>query len=902
MRGESGRTDRPGETRLLRIIQNRSAAGAASYYSHAEYYGEGQEKAGLWGGKAAERLGLTGPIAENDFKALCENRHPVTGERLTARQGENRTVGYDFNWHVPKGVSLAYAVGGDDRIAEVFDRAVGETMAEIEAEAATRVRVGGRHEDRTTGNLAWGRFLHTTARPDGRGAVDPHLHAHCFVFNVTRDPVENRYKAAQFRELKRDAGYFEARMHARLAKAMHEELGYAIKREGRQWDVAGLGPELKRKFSRRTAEIEALANEKGVTDADEKAELGAATRNTKSNKQTLPELRAGWRARLTPEETDAVDRLRTEPAVPGTNLPTLEAAVRQAIEHSFERESVVPERRVLAEALRLGAGTVDVDAVSGEAERQGLRTRTLDGRRLSTTPAVLADERAVLDFAKAGRGAVTPLNADWRPAPDSFLSEEQTNAVRHLATGRDRLQLLLGGAGTGKTTLMTAAVAAIEAGGRQVFTFAPSAEASRKVLRDEGFSNATTVAELLVNKELQAETAGQVLWIDEASLLGTRQLRRVTDLAARNGSRLILSGDWKRQHGSVTRGGVLGLLDRYAGVTPVEIGTIRRQRGKYKEAIGKIAEGDVLGGFDRLDALGWVRELPDGEREQAVARDYADAVGKQRSAMVLSPTHAEARGLTAAIRTELKGRGLIDGEERNVRTLIPRHLTAAEKADPAFLRDGDVVVFQQHAKGYRKGERVAIDGAPPPELVAQATRFAVFRPATLPLAAGDRIRLAAGGRTADGAHRLNNGGVFTLAGFTDAGDLKLSNGWTLPADYGHLAHGFVSTSHASQGRTVDHVFVAESSESFGAAGREQFYVSASRGRKSATVYTDEKDALREAIRRSSAKVAASDLFGRAGEGEKLKLVVDRERRHKCQREAATVVSTNEKRKEYAHAI
>jgi molybdopterin-guanine dinucleotide biosynthesis protein len=68
--------------------------------------------------------------------------------------------------------------------------------------------------------------------------------------------------------------------------------------------------------------------------------------------------------------------------------------------------------------------------------------------------------------------------------------------------------MLLGGAGTGKTTLMQQAVAAIEAGGHKVFTFAPSAEASRKVLRDEGFSSATTVAELLVNTKLQAETKG----------------------------------------------------------------------------------------------------------------------------------------------------------------------------------------------------------------------------------------------------------------------------------------------------------------------------------------------------------------------------------------------------------
>ncbi|MEM9703149.1 MAG: MobF family relaxase, partial [Planctomycetota bacterium] len=384
-------------------------------------------------------------IEEADFTALCQNRDPRTGERLTARHDENRTVGYDLNWHVPKGVSLAYAVGGDERIAAVFDRAVAETMAEIEAEAATRVRTNGRQEDRTTGNLVWGQFLHTTTRPDEQGVPDPHLHAHCFVFNVTHDPQEDRYKAAQFRELKRDANYFEARMHARLAKALHEELGYAIRRDGRQWDVAGLAPELKQKFSRRTAEIEALAAEHGVTNAEQKAELGARTRKAKANRKTFPELQTEWRSRLTADEADAVADLKETP-IQEQVLITPEAAVRQPIDHCFERESVVPERKVLAEALRIGAGSIDVRTVAAEAERQGLRTRTLEGRRLSTTPAVLADERAVLDFAKHGRGSVEPLNPNWMPEKDSFLSEEQTDAVQRLAGSRDRLQLLLGGA------------------------------------------------------------------------------------------------------------------------------------------------------------------------------------------------------------------------------------------------------------------------------------------------------------------------------------------------------------------------------------------------------------------------------------------------------------------------
>lgn len=846
---------------MLRIIQNRSAESAKSYYSHAEYYGEGQDKAGIWGGKTAQMLGLAGKIRESDFQALCDNLDPRSGQQLTARHdATRRTVGYDFNWHVPKGVTLAYAIGGDTRIETAVERAVSETMAEMEQEAKTRVRIGGKQEDRTTGNLVWGQFLHTTTRPNDKGEVDPHLHIHAFVFNVTHDQKEGRYKAAQFRDLKRDANYFEARMHARLAKYLREDLGYSIERDGRHWDIAGISKSTKKKYSRRTTEIERIAKEEGITSPEKKAELGARTRNTKAAHESFASLQTSWRDRLDENEEKQFDHLTATSGSGTVNGPvTTKAAVEQAFLHCFERDSVVPERIVLEEALRMGVGTADVQEVAGEAYRQGLITRELDGRRLSTLPTVLCDEESVLKFARESRNVVSPLNASWKPEV-GWLSAEQTKAIENLTHSHDRLQLILGGAGTGKTTLMTQAVAAIEQGGHKVFTFAPTAEASRKVLRDEGFSTATTVAELLVSEKLQKAVQNSVIWIDEASLLGTRHLRKVVDLAERTGARLILSGDWKRQHGSVQRGGVLGLLDRYAGVAPIQIETIRRQQGAYKEAIASMAEGHLQRGFDQLDRLGWVHELDDDVRDSKIARDYADTLVAGKSALVVSPTHREAEHLREAIKTTLRDRGMITGDDQEVRTLQPLHLTEGEQHDPAFLKEGDVIIFQQNGKGYRKGSRVTVGPRVPTSITDQAERFSVYRPSKILLAVGDKIRLTAGGETKDGKHRLNNGTVYDIQGIDKSGDITLSNGWVIDAAFGHIAQGFVTTSHSSQGRTVDHVFIAESAESFGAGSKEQMYVSASRGRKSAHIYTNNVAELREVIQETSAKVTATELF------------------------------------------
>jgi hypothetical protein len=139
-------------------------------------------------------------------------------------------------------------------------------------------------------------------------------------------------------------------------------------------------------------------------------------------------------------------------------------------------------------------------------------------------------------------------------------------------------------------------------------------------------------------------------------------------------------------------------------------------------------------------------------------------------------------------------------------------------------------------------------------------RFQVYAAETLRLAPGDKMRITQNGFTLDGKHRLNNGAVYELQGFTKGGDLKLKNGWVLSKDYGNIAYGYCQTSHVAQSKTVDRVLVAQSRKSFGASSAEQFYVSVSRARESVTVYTDDKERLREAIQSSGARVSAHELL------------------------------------------
>ncbi len=448
-------------------------------------------------------LGLSGAIAKTDWDAMCDRINPASGEPLCQRQHPHRTVGYDFNFHVPKSVSALHALTQDERILEAFKNSVDATMQDIESEMETRVRKDGKNEDRHTGNMVWGEFVHFTSRPVD-GVPDTHLHAHCFIHNVTWDDQEQAWKAGQFMGLVRDAPYYEAMFHARLSRQL-AELGLSIERTDKGWEVEGVPRTVVEKFSRRTAEIEEKARELGIDDAEAKGELGAKTRSHKVKNLTMSDLRAEWLSRLTPEEQDAMARV--EKLLGGDARPNEEGAaaraVGYAVAHEFERQSVVPERKLLATALKQAVGQTSADDVRRAFDARGLLIHERQGRRMATTLEVLDEESRIIGFARSGRGTRRRLGRRNRQFKRQWLNASQQAAVNHVLDSRDSVILVRGAAGVGKTSLMQEAVEAIEENGTRVLAFAPTAEASRTVLREAGFQKADTVARFLMDESLQ---------------------------------------------------------------------------------------------------------------------------------------------------------------------------------------------------------------------------------------------------------------------------------------------------------------------------------------------------------------------------------------------------------------
>ena len=214
------------------------------------------------------------------------------------------------------------------------------------------------------------------------------------------------------------------------------------------------------------------------------------------------------------------------------------------------------------------------------------------------------------------------------------------------------------------------------------------------------------------------------------------------------------------------------LLEKYAGLKPAELTEIRRQTTEqYREAVREFSFGHAVAGFEKLDQSGAIKELPEDERYRQLAQDYADTIARRKTALVVSPTHAEGEKVTTEIREELKHRGKLGTKEQTFTRLINQQWTEAQRGNPQSYRAGLVVQFHQNTPGFTRGERFTVSSVGHDGSVCiqnaqgqqhtlpldHGSRFQVYEAQKLPLAPGDKIRITQNGFTSDGKHRLNNG-------------------------------------------------------------------------------------------------------------------------------------------------
>ncbi|MHB1320807.1 MAG: MobF family relaxase [Acidithiobacillus ferrivorans] len=376
-----------------------------------------------WFGQGAEAQGLKGQIVAEDMVRALSGQVKHTGEDISTRGGqtaETRRMGEELMIAAPKSVSIMAVE--DPRIIQAHQKAVRAAMQYVESEMVhARIGKGGSKGNDFSGNLTAGLYVHEDARDSDSGRVAPHLHTHAIISNMTQR------SDGQWVGLKLDWGHnnekkmaADAVYKAELAREV-KALGYQLEKgKGTDFEIAGITREQIEYFSPRSQDIRKEIS--GERDGVSAKERQAAQNKTKGNKSTLNQIdqRYAWRREFREQNMDLQSihehALRRESAgIPASQI-TAEDALKSAIRHLSERDSVFSEQSLKSEALAAGLGDVspeDVDAAikaragglvyAGQAE--GLKDRQF------TTKSAIYTEAEILHRGKEGRGKAEALYA-----------------------------------------------------------------------------------------------------------------------------------------------------------------------------------------------------------------------------------------------------------------------------------------------------------------------------------------------------------------------------------------------------------------------------------------------------------------------------------------------------------
>ena len=405
----------------------------------------------------------------------------------------------------------------------------------------------------------------------------------------------------------------------------------------------------------------------------------------------------------------------------------------------------------------------------------------------------------------------------------SYLSAEQQEAVRFITSERS-IEALTGFAGAGKSAAIAAARDAWQAEGYRVLGGALSGIAAENLQRESGIESRTLASwEKVWQAGRERLNQRDVLVIDEAGMVGSRQLERIVSAAAERGAKVVLVGD-AEQLQPIEAGAAFRAIAERVGYQ--ELSGIRRQQEFWqRQASHDFARGAPERAFNRYQAHGAIHLAEDRKQaKEDLIKGWAEhraAHGAEKSSLILAHTRADVRELNLNARAILKERGELGKESRVevVRELAADDGTASIERGERYFAPGERVMFLKNDRelGVKNGSLGT---------VAEVSKDAM------------RVVL-------DGAERREVS--FALK------------------DYAALDYGYAATVHKAQGATVDKTFLLATP----GMDRHLAYVGMTRHREGVDVYAGRDDfkgfdELKEKLSRARPKDSTLDYAQRRG--------------------------------------
>lgn len=802
-----------------------ASSGAEKYYEHLtqgdEYYENGGEPPGQWQGKLASELYLFGEVQKGQLGAMFRGLHPLTGEPLASNAGDEHKVGWDLTFSAPKSVSIIWAFSNDQARRDVeraHNAAVTAALIFLEKRAFSS-------RDRDQYGQPVSAILSATYQHGTSRELDPQLHTHATVANLGMRSdgthcaldFDTRYKMA-------GGAIYRAELASQLIK-----LGYSIERDNKSFKIVGVEQNICDAFSKRRSQIVDRLQQTGFKSAKAASFVALDTRQAKKL-QDRKTLFKSW------QDEAEVQGLGVNKIRDGQLLNYAESsAVLRETNQQIDMDAILKnitaqastftlmelEARIATEAQGLlDAQQIETfvkEVIASRVQEQGayslVRLKEADvlkdSRRLKTprftTREMLQIERQTIQHAEARQADMTHI-ASCKNTLSNYhsLSDEQIKALQYVTETSGAVKAVRGLAGTGKSYLLRAAAETWVASKFNVTGVALAGKAAQSLEEGSGIKSQTLHS--LLNEISSGQKillSNDIIVVDEAGMIGSRQMHDVLNYIHAAGAKAILVGDPQQLQPIDAGGSFRSLSDKlgFASLTQIRRQEQESDRLMIHDLIGGKSD-DVINSLVEREML---KVVPNANVYSEIVNEWATNISarKMQQSLMLAGTKSDVYQLNILAR------------ERMVQQhhLYSEVFVATEHGDRA-MAVGERILFTQNNRslGIKNGQTGNLK-----------------------------------------KWYLDNHGNMIF-------DVHIDTGKTVPINltqYKHIDYGYALSVHKAQGQTVDKVYVLASDIM---TDREWLYVATSRHRKQLKVFVPEeqREDLERLVNRTRQKDVTQD--------------------------------------------
>ncbi len=903
----------------------KSSDAAANYYSHGDYYGsEGQ---GYWFGSGAKDLGLDGKFNAKDnqnFVDLLEGKMP-NGQKLARKINgkEEHCPGVDLTFSTPKSFSIEMLIYADENKKQNLEialkTAVNNTIKYIEENNYVKIRKGHNGVIKEPINkLTFANFMHTTNRN-----IEPQAHIHCLLANAVKCD-DGKFRSIAFDEVLKNNKFFGQVFRNELAMET-KKLGYEITPTtlsdgSSSFELNKIHPKLIEAFSTRRKEIEELCKLYNVTTKEGRDKIVINSRKSKSinYQEDITKAWHGLEQKVAQEinQESQLNKEYDQSSAPSINEKlNLTDLVNLCVEDITQHKSVFTKGALSRKALKLSMGNYNIRNIDQEIKNQLQQGSLIEHNNQYTSKALLTQEKQILKHAQNSIDKTKPLteekyfkahydkfvNRSLKQNPEFQMNKQQEKVVKHILASRDNIVTVVGLPGVGKSTVLDAVrdiadhklnkIIRLFVKHEEFEGMAPTASAS-KTLGASAKVESNTIHSFIAkyqgylegrgNKEtlqaLSKEYKNVIIFLDEASLISTNVMNKLTSLQDKLKFRMVLVGDTK-QLSAVEAGKPFEQI--LSVIKPIELKQIVRQKEQsHKQAIIAASEGNIKETFAIHEKN--IKESKD--LSQDVVNAYLQADQEKRNhTLLVSPTRILRDSINNQIRIGLQEEGNLEGIEKTLAVLKPKDLSKADMRFVQNYKEGDMLKFSKAYKSNiekRESLRVKKCNSFTNSLILAkengketlfylkpnidySNKFSVFAEQQVKLQEGLKIIFTQNNKE----FGLVNSETATIKQINNnSAILQFENNLTRSVPLSalkHIDYGYCITVHSSQGKTYANTIAAIETHKL-LNEQKSWLVTLSRHKNEIKILTQDKQELEKTLMRNDGnQMSATELQNQA---------------------------------------